>query len=176
MHLSDLPAVRNARNSRISKGDHRDIISIITPVVSPFAKLASKLQSIRERAAGSRRIWCLSGSMSSRAGAKVCNSRNKPHTTRHSALPAYPFSELLNFSGSGCTGYTLCRHHSAWCGALCSASQRYLSRRYNAISGPETWRQVGENRAHGVDVGEYAAISDLRSQISDLRSQISAGR
>ena len=37
--------------------------------------------------------------------------------------------------------------------------------RAKASRGPETWRLVGKNRAHGVDVGEDAAISE-RSPIS----------
>jgi hypothetical protein len=72
---------------------------------------------------------------------------------------------LLQWVGS--TGYTLCRRHSAWCGAFCTACPSFIypARRYEASRGSETCRLVGENRAHGVDVGEDAAISE-RSPIS----------
>ena len=74
----------------------------------------------------------------------------------------------------GSTEYTLCRCHSAWCGALCTACPRviYPLPRDKASRGPETWRLVGKKRAHGVDVGEDAAISERspRSQLAASRS------
>jgi len=36
----------------------------------------------------------------------------------------------------------------------------YPARRYDASRGSENWRLVGETRAHGVDVGVDAAISE----------------
>jgi hypothetical protein len=87
------------------------------------------------------------------------------------SVSAYSFSIFVLLQWVGSTGYALCRRHSAWCGAFCTACPHdiYPSRRYEASHGPETWSLVGENRAHGVGVGEDAAISD-----SSPRSQRAA--